>query len=122
MASCDGVNELLIAPDGPKLTIMALVFQVDDQGKPHPKLRCDACGGIIENPSGGIALWNRLSETPGAVLEPEVHCGGCVAKGGGAPPNSMPLDLFMVYLVNNVHLSPGVLEGAAHRHGTAAIQ
>ena len=105
-------SELPIAPDNPKLIAMALVFQVDNQGHAHPKLRCDACGGIIEDPSGGIALWDRQSETPGAVLEPTFHCRGCLAKAGGAPPRSIPLDLFIVYLVNNIHLTPGVLEGA----------
>jgi hypothetical protein len=106
------VSELLIVPDDPKLIAMALVFQVDNQGHTNPKLRCDACGGIIEDPSGGIVLWDRQSETPGSVLEPTFRCGGCVAKEGGAPPHSMPLDLFMVYLVNNIHLTPGILEGA----------
>lgn len=91
---------------------MALVFQVDDQGHMYPQLRCDVCGGTIKNPSGGIAVWDQQNKTPGSVLEPTFHCGGCVAKEGGAPPHSMPLDLFMVYLVNNIQLTPGVLESA----------
>jgi hypothetical protein len=93
---------------------MALVSQVDTHSHTHPKLRCDACGGMIEDPSGGIVLWDQQSETPGNVLEPTFHCGACVAKEGGAPSPSMPLDLFMVYLVNNIQLTPGVLERAGH--------
>ena len=99
---------------------MPLVFQVDSQGQPRPKLRCDACGGMIEDYTGGIVLWDRQGETPGGVLEPTFHCGGCAAKAGGAPPGSMPLDLFMLYLVNNIHLSPGVLEQAGGSVKTTA--
>lgn len=78
----------------------------------HPQLRCDVCGGTIKNPSGGVVVWEQRSEKPGSVLEPTFHCGGCVAKEGGAPAHSMPLDLFMVYLLNNIQLTPGALEGA----------
>jgi hypothetical protein len=113
------VSELRISPGGLRLTAVALVFQVDDQGRPRPKLRCDVCGGMIENPAGGIVLWDQPSEIPGTVLEPSFHCGGCVAKEGGAPPRSMPLDLFTVYLMNNIHLSPGILEGAGRSLGTS---
>ena len=91
---------------------MALVFQIDDQGHTRPKLRCDACGGMIEDSAGGVALWDRQSEPPGSVLEPSFHCGGCVAKAGGAPANAMPINLFMLYLANNIHLTPGTLEAA----------
>jgi hypothetical protein len=111
---------LLIAPDDPKLMAMALVFQVDDQGHLHPQLRCDVCGGTIKNPSRGIALWNQQNETPGRALEPAFHCGGCVAKAGGAPAHSMPLDLFMVSLMNNIQLPPGVLESAGRNLRAAA--
>jgi hypothetical protein len=105
-------SELLIASDGPKLMVMALAFQVDDQGHPHPQLRCDVCGGVINDPSGGVVLWDQQNETPGSLLEPTFHCGGCVAQEGGAPPHSMPLELFMVYLMNNIQLTPGILESA----------
>ena len=65
-------------------------------------------------------IWDQRNETPGRALEPTFHCGGCVAKAGGAPPHSMPLDLFMVSLMNNIQLPPGVLESAGRNLRTPA--
>lgn len=113
-------GELPIAPNDPKLIGMALVFQVDDQGHLHPELRCDVCGGTIKDTTGGVALWDRRNETPGGVLEPTFHCGGCVAAEGGAPPQSIPIDLFMVSLMNNIQLPPGVLERAGRNFSASA--
>jgi hypothetical protein len=94
---------------------MALIFQVNDKGQARPKISCDACGNVIENHSGGIAICDSKSTKPGAVLEPISKCQNCQAKAGSAPSNSMPIDQFMLYLLNNIQLTPNVLEEAGRR-------
>jgi hypothetical protein len=94
---------------------MALIFQVDDEGHARPKISCDVCGGVIENHSGGIAIYDSQSTKPGAVAEPTFECQHCKAKAGSAPSNSMPIDHFMLYLLNNIQLTPNVLEEAGRR-------
>ena len=95
------------------LISMALILQVDDEGHVRPKLRCDACGKVIESHSGATAVWDRQSTKPGAVLEPTFQCEHCNAKAGGIP--SLPIDHFMLYLLNNIQLTPRVLEEAGRR-------
>ena len=94
---------------------MALILQVDDEGHVRPKIRCDACGKLIESHSGATAIWDSQSTKPGAVLEPTFQCGHCNAKAGGAPSKSLPIDHFMLYLLNNIQLTPRVLEEAGRR-------
>ena len=93
---------------------MALIFQVDDEGHAQPKIRCDGCDVVIENPAGSIATWDSQSAKPGTVVEPSFYCEHCKSKAG-APSNSVPLDHFMLYLLNNMQLTPGVLEEAGRR-------
>lgn len=94
---------------------MALIFQVDDKGHARPKISCDACGKVIENHSGGIAICDSQGTKPGAVIEPTFECEHCKVKGRGVPSNSMPIDHFMLYLLNNIQLTPNVLEEAGRR-------
>ncbi len=94
---------------------MALILQVDDEGHARPKIRCDACGKVIESHSGATAIWDSQSTKPGAVIEPTFQCDHCNAKAGGAPLESLPIDHFMLYLLNNIQLTPKVLEEAGHR-------
>ena len=98
------------------LISMALILQVDEEGHARPKVRCDACGKAIENHSGATAVWDSQSTKPGAVLEPTFQCEHCnAAKAGGAPSKSLPIDHFMLYLLNNIQLTPKVLEEAGRR-------
>ncbi|MBV9297683.1 MAG: hypothetical protein JO066_01800 [Verrucomicrobia bacterium] len=96
---------------------MALIFQVDDQGHPRPKVRCDSCGGIIENYADGVALLDTPGTAPGAITEPIFHCLGCeekIQKTSG-PRASMPIDHFMLYVLNNIQLTPKALETARQK-------
>ena len=97
------------------LISMALILQVDDEGHARPKIRCDACGKVIESNSGATAVWDSQSTKPGTVFEPTFHCEDCNAKAGGAPSRSLPIDHFMLYLLNNIQLTPRVLEEAGRR-------
>ena len=94
---------------------MALILQVDDEGHARPKIRCDACGKVIESHSGATAVWDSQNTKPGAVLEATFQCAHCNAKAGGAPSKSLPIDHFMLYLLNNIQLTPKVLEEAGRR-------
>jgi len=106
---------LLAVHLGRSLVVMALIFQVDDEGHARPKINCDACGKVIKSHSGATALWDGQSKQPGAVLEPTFHCEHCNAKAGETPLNSLPIDHFMLYLLNNIQLTPKVLEAAGDR-------
>jgi hypothetical protein len=91
---------------------MAFIFQVDKNGHPRPKIRCDACGGIIENYADGFATLDSKSATPGAALETIFHCAHCqdVTEKVGKPQRSMRIDKFMLYALNNIQLTPNALE------------
>jgi hypothetical protein len=95
---------------------MALIFQVDDKGRARPKIRCDSCGGVIDNYADGVALLDTPNPKPGTVMEPIFHCAGCEeeAKKTSAPRHSMPIDHFMLYVLNNIQLTPNALEHAGH--------
>jgi hypothetical protein len=99
---------------------MGLIFQLDEKGRARPKIQCDECGGVIADPSGGVAAWDSQSAKPGTVVKPTFACPDCKTKRGDAGPNSVPLDHFMLYLMNNMNLTPGALEEAGRRlRGTA---
>jgi hypothetical protein len=93
---------------------MALIFQVDDKGHARPKIRCDSCGGVIENYANGVAVLDTPNPQSGTVIEPIFRCAGCEqeAEKTTAPRHSMPIDHFMLYLLNNIQLTPNALEGA----------
>ena len=97
------------------LISMALILQVDDEGHTRPKIRCDACGKMIESHSGATAVWDSQSTKPGDVFEPTFQCQHCNAKAGGAHSKSLPIDHFMLYLLNNIQLTPRVLEEGGRR-------
>jgi hypothetical protein len=99
---------------------MGLIFQLDEEGHARPKIQCDECGKVIENSAGWVAAWDSQSAKPGTVVKPSFECRHCNTKRGGAGPNSVPLDHFMLYLLNNMNLTPGALEEAGRRlDGTA---
>jgi hypothetical protein len=93
---------------------MALIFQVDDEGHARPKIRCDTCGGVIENYTDGVALLDDPSPKPGTILEPIFHCTGCEEIAQKAHP-SRHIDHFMLYVLNNIQLTPRVLEEAGQK-------
>jgi hypothetical protein len=97
--------------------LMALVFQVDEDGHAGPKIRCDSCGGVIENYADGVALSDTPSQKPGTLIEPIFHCAGCEEKADkkSGPRHSMPIDQFMLYVLNNIQLTPNALEQAGRR-------
>jgi hypothetical protein len=96
---------------------MALIFQADNKGQVRPKIRCDSCGGIIDNYTKGVAVLEAPSPKPGAILEPIFHCEGCEksAQKAGSSGHSMPIDHFMLYVLNNIQLTPKALEEAEQK-------
>lgn len=96
---------------------MALTFQVDDKGQLDPKIRCDGCGAIIENYAGGVALVDTPTQKPGTIRDPIFLCAGCEEseQRKADPRRSMPIDHFMLYLLNNIQLTPRALEDAGQR-------
>ena len=96
---------------------MPLIFQVDDQGHLGPKIRCDNCKGIIENDADGVALLDAPSSKPGTIIEPIFHCAGCEKSLPKTNPSqrSMPINHFMLYVFNNIQLTPYALEEAGQK-------
>jgi hypothetical protein len=96
---------------------MALIFQVDQDGHTRPKIRCDSCEGVIENYADGFVSLDARSTAPGAVIEPVFYCAGCEeeAKKAGKSRRSMPIDHFMLSILNNIQLTPGALEEAGRK-------
>jgi hypothetical protein len=94
---------------------MGLIFQLDEKGRARPKIQCDECGKDIENPSGCVATWENQSAQPGTVVKPTFECQHCKSKDAGGVRNSAPLDSFMLYLLNDMNLTPGSLEEAGRR-------
>jgi hypothetical protein len=96
---------------------MALIFQVDDESHVRAKIRCDHCGGVIENYSEGVAVLDTPNPKPGTILEPIFHCAVCEKNAQKTSPSrhSMPIDHFMLYVLNNIQLTPHSLEEAGQR-------
>jgi|ERR1700722_8015727 hypothetical protein len=96
---------------------MALIFQVDDEGHVGPNVRCDKCGGIIKNYADGAVQFETPDPKPGTIIEPIFHCGGCELAEKKSHParQSMPLDHFMLYVLNNIQLTPNALAGAEQK-------
>jgi hypothetical protein len=96
---------------------MALIFQVDDESHVSPKIRCDNCGAIIENYADGVALLDDPSPQPGTTIEAVFHCAGCEKSKHetSAPRYSMGIDHFMLYVLNNIQLTPRALEEAGQK-------
>jgi hypothetical protein len=84
---------------------MALVYEVDEEGHPRPKVRCDGCGAVIKDHAHGFAVLDSSKSKPGTVLEPIFHCQGCEEKEQKNNPGrrSMPIDHF---ILNNIQLTP----------------
>jgi hypothetical protein len=108
---------LLTRQSASNLISMALIFQVDNEGHARPKIRCDSCGGVIENYADGVAVLETPSPKPGTVIEPIFQCAHCEEKEEktGAPRRSMPIDHFMLHVLNNIQLTPNALEEAGRK-------
>jgi hypothetical protein len=96
---------------------MAFIFQVDENGQTLPTIRCDSCEGVIENYADGFVTLDDRSATPGTIIEPIFHCAGCEeeAKKAGTSRHPVPLDHFMLSVLNNIQLTPGALEEAGRK-------
>lgn len=105
---------MLTGQSDSSLTFMALIFQVDEEGHVRPKIRCDSCGGVIENYADGVALLDTPTPKPGTMIEPIFRCIGCEEEAEKTSParHSMPIDHFMLYVLNNIQLTPNALEEA----------
>ena len=99
---------------------MALIFQINDAGKATPKITCDDCGKVMEDHSAGVAVFDSQNAKPGTVNKPTFQGEHCQKKAGTPRSNSMPIDDFMFYLLNNIQLTPIVLEQAGRRLGERA--
>jgi hypothetical protein len=93
---------------------MAFVFVVDKDGHARPKIRCDSCGGTIENYADGVATLGDPSAAPGTIVEPIFRCIHCEeeAEKTSPPRRTVRLDHFMLYVLNNIQLTPHSLEQA----------
>ena len=96
---------------------MAFVFEVDKSGHVRPKIRCDSCGGTIENYADGVAIVDSAGPAPGTIVEPIFRCTHCEeeAEKSGPSRRSMRIDHFMLYVLNNIQLTPKALEDAGQR-------
>jgi len=97
---------------------MAIVFQLDKSGNPSPEITCDGCGGVIHEHTQGVAILETpRAEEPEKVLKPIFLCKGCEEKTDktAGPRRKMPIDQFLVQMVNSVQLLPNDLEAVGRR-------
>ena len=96
---------------------MAIVFQLDKSGIPSPEITCDGCGGVIKDYKDGVAILGTPSAEPDKILKPIFLCKGCEEKTdqSSGPRRKMPIDQFLVRMVNSVQLLPTDLEAAGRR-------
>ena len=99
------------------LIVMAIVFQLDKTGNPTPEITCDGCGGVIHEHTQGVAILDTPSAEPDKVLRPIFLCKGCeeVTDKTAGPRRKMPIDQFLLRMMNNVQLLPNDLEAAGRR-------
>jgi hypothetical protein len=91
---------------------MAIVFQLDKSGNPRPEITCDGCGGVIKDHTQGIAILDTPRAEPEKVLRPIFLCKGCEEKteDTSQPRRKVPIDQFLVQMLNSVQLWPTDLE------------
>jgi hypothetical protein len=96
---------------------MAIVFQLDKSGNPSPEITCDGCGGVIKDHTDGVAILGTPSPEPGKTLAPVFLCTGCEEKTEktNVQRRKMPIDQFLLRVLNNVHLRPNDLEAVGRR-------
>jgi hypothetical protein len=96
---------------------MAIVFQLDKSGNPSPEITCDGCGGVIKDHTHGVAILDTPTAEPGKVLQPIFLCKGCEEKteSTAGPRRKMPIDQFLVQMLNSVQLLPNDLEAVGRR-------
>ena len=97
---------------------MAIVFQLDKSGNPSPELTCDGCGGVITDHTHGVAILGTPSaEEPEKVLKPIFLCKGCEEQTDkkAGPRRKVPIDQFLVQMLNSVQLLPNDLEAVGRR-------
>ena len=96
---------------------MSIVFQVDKSGSPSPEITCDGCGGVIKDHTHGVAILGTPSPEPGKTLEPIFLCKGCEDKTEktNVQRRKMPIDQFLLRVLNNVQLRPNDLEAVGRR-------
>jgi len=100
------------------LLSMAIVFQLDKSGTPTPEITCDGCGGVIHDHRHGVAILETpRAEEPAKVLKPIFLCKGCEEQTDktAGPRRKMPIDQFLVQMVNSVQLLPNDLEAVGRR-------
>jgi hypothetical protein len=100
------------------LLSMAIVFQLDKTGNPSPEITCDGCGGVIHDHKQGVAILETPhAEEPAKVLKPIFLCKGCEEQTDktAGPRRKMPIDQFLVQMVNSVQLLPNDLEAVGRR-------
>ena len=96
---------------------MAIVFQLDRSGNPSPEITCDGCGGVITDHTHGVAILDTPSAEPGKVLKPIFLCTGCEEKteNTAGPRRKIPIDQFLVQMLNSVQLLPNDMEAVGRR-------
>ncbi|HXM04467.1 MAG TPA: hypothetical protein VN939_17785 [Chthoniobacterales bacterium] len=96
---------------------MAIVFQLDKSGNLSPEITCDGCGGVIRDHTQGIAILDTPSAEPEKVLKPIFLCKGCEEKteDTSRQRRKVPIDQFLVQMLNCVQLLPNDLEAVGRR-------
>jgi hypothetical protein len=96
---------------------MAIVFQLDKSGIPSPEITCDGCGGVIKDHKDGVAILDTSRAEPEKVLKPIFLCKRCEEKteDTSRPRRKVPIDQFLVQMVNSVQLLPTDLEAVGRR-------
>jgi hypothetical protein len=99
------------------LLIMAIVFQLDKAGPPSPEITCDGCGGVIHDHTQGVAILDAPSAEPEKVLKPIFLCKGCEEQNDktAGKRRKVPIDQFLVQMLNSVQLLPNDLEAVGRR-------
>ncbi len=96
---------------------MAIVFQVDKSGTPSPEITCDGCGSVINDHTQGVAILGSSHPESGEALEPIFLCKGCEEKTEKAnvQRRKMPIDRFLLGVLNNLQLTPYDLEAVGRK-------
>jgi hypothetical protein len=96
---------------------MAIVFELDRSGHPIPEITCDGCGSVIKDHTQGVAILDTPSAEPEKILKPIFLCKGCEeqTEDTNRPRRKVPIDQFLVQMLNSVQLLPGDLEAVGRR-------
>ena len=89
---------------------MAFIIQLSNE-RACPRVQCDHCHQVIDDPSKAIATWEEPTHAEGNIYPTKFHHKGCDLHARPKPRASMPLDEYLVRTLDDLGRTPRKTSG-----------